>query len=889
MKKIICALLSVCLLLSLVPFSASALDDASGTTGSCTWSYNATTYRLTISGNGHMADYSAENPAPWKEYANSITSLSFEGNINNIGSYAFAGTRIVVVMIPGTVTQIGESAFEDCTALNNIFIYGSAQIGNRAFKVDSTEPMIPCTVSMNNVTRIGDEAFRNRGISELRLSEGLTSIGEYAFYNCTSLSDVKLPASLVTIGEYAFSNCRTLSDVSGPDSGPMELTSIQNRAFSGCTNLVEFPFEMCESLQVIGASAFQSTDLSGTIVFPNTLSTLGSGAFLNVHLSGVRFDGQTDVQGISIGVKHVKNNFVNIDGFFIYGSATANVGTSAKAYAENLGFRFVNMDDDPYRVTGIDCIVYNFDFDEYAAFARENELMKVYDDVGEYKVFDGFESDEVIIDENDQFIMPDEDVTVTAITHDSTPIIIDFSEDPSVYLYDEEVDFLTDYFDYCAVHDGDDIVGYDLDGDSTADFNIIGNQAVKLASSSITSSIAFKPNGLEYSPVTFVFAENVIEEAELTAVIPNAYDYWNWQTDFAELTPVEGSHFTVTWAKWYNAYGAAPDYFVDGEKYHIYMGLKPDEGYAFTMDTEVTVNGKAAKDVYLIEEDGIAYLSSPDFYPIGEPHQITINGGIATTVSGDYAGEHKITEAHPGDTVYILPDINDVAEDEYVVQSSTEAFSDDVTIYEEGPTMFIMPNHDVTATFTYQKAKQMNSTVDLRNGPVVIPSEGIAAQNEAYGVRMVLNLTAAKTGFEFNEQTDSVDFYFDIDGDNGFDISISGADDLCTLLPPSSLTSSSGAITFTLDRITAFRLPVRSVTFLISNTTFKGDVNNDGVITIDDATMLQRHLAEYTNADGSAIIDVNDAEIFAKADVNSDNRISIRDVTEIQRIIAEIV
>lgn len=67
-----------------------------------------------------------------------------------------------------------------------------------------------------------------------------------------------------------------------------------------------------------------------------------------------------------------------------------------------------------------------------------------------------------------------------------------------------------------------------------------------------------------------------------------------------------------------------------------------------------------------------------------------------------------------------------------------------------------------------------------------------------------------------------------------------------------------------------------------------GDVNGDGVITIEDATMLQRHLAEFTNEDGSAIIDVNDPDKFKVADVNGDGRINIADATAIQRILAEL-
>ena len=66
-----------------------------------------------------------------------------------------------------------------------------------------------------------------------------------------------------------------------------------------------------------------------------------------------------------------------------------------------------------------------------------------------------------------------------------------------------------------------------------------------------------------------------------------------------------------------------------------------------------------------------------------------------------------------------------------------------------------------------------------------------------------------------------------------------------------------------------------------------GDVNGDGQITIDDATMLQRHLAEFTNEDGSAIIDETDADLFKRCDVDGDGKLKIMDVTHIQRKVAE--
>ena len=70
---------------------------------------------------------------------------------------------------------------------------------------------------------------------------------------------------------------------------------------------------------------------------------------------------------------------------------------------------------------------------------------------------------------------------------------------------------------------------------------------------------------------------------------------------------------------------------------------------------------------------------------------------------------------------------------------------------------------------------------------------------------------------------------------------------------------------------------------------FVGDVDKNGKVNINDATMLQRHLAEFTDAEGKSIIDEADTELVKRADANRDNKISVLDVTEIQRYVAEMI
>ena len=66
-----------------------------------------------------------------------------------------------------------------------------------------------------------------------------------------------------------------------------------------------------------------------------------------------------------------------------------------------------------------------------------------------------------------------------------------------------------------------------------------------------------------------------------------------------------------------------------------------------------------------------------------------------------------------------------------------------------------------------------------------------------------------------------------------------------------------------------------------------GDVDNDGLVTIDDATLLQQFFAEFTTEEGAPLLDLSDEAAFTRTDANRDGKIDIRDVTQIQRLVAE--
>ena len=136
----------------------------------------------------------------------------------------------------------------------------------------------------------------NKGVIEnVVIGEGVTSIGDYAFYNCTLLTTITIPNSVTSIGDYAFFCCTSLATIAIPNSVtsignsafgctalssiviPNSVTSIGNDAFYGCTSLTSITIP--DSVTSIGESAFEGCRLLSTITISDSVTSIGDYAF----------------------------------------------------------------------------------------------------------------------------------------------------------------------------------------------------------------------------------------------------------------------------------------------------------------------------------------------------------------------------------------------------------------------------------------------------------------------------------------------------------------------------------------------------------------------------------------------------------------------------------
>ena len=166
---------------------------------------------------------------------NDLPVVSIQGYDYTLGAF---NENVKNVILPESLTSIGDNAFTYCRGLTSITIPDSVtSIGYRAFHACSglTSITIP-----DSVTSIGHEAFS--GCSKLTsviIGNGVTSIGDSAFESCFNLASITIPDSVTSIGSSTFSGCKSLTSITIPDS----VTSIGESAFRGCSGLTSVIFE----------------------------------------------------------------------------------------------------------------------------------------------------------------------------------------------------------------------------------------------------------------------------------------------------------------------------------------------------------------------------------------------------------------------------------------------------------------------------------------------------------------------------------------------------------------------------------------------------------------------------------------------------------------------
>ncbi|MBQ9326465.1 MAG: leucine-rich repeat protein [Clostridia bacterium] len=149
-----------------------------------------------------------------------------------IGREAFLGNGATTVVLPYTVTYIGDRAFADMSLLQSIYLTGPiTELGSGVFQYCTS---LEAIVLPTNLRAVPDSLFMGcTRLSQISIPLTVTTIGESAFAQCTSLTALELPSSVTTIASHAFAGCSSLQYIVLPPT----LETLSPQAFSGCTSL----------------------------------------------------------------------------------------------------------------------------------------------------------------------------------------------------------------------------------------------------------------------------------------------------------------------------------------------------------------------------------------------------------------------------------------------------------------------------------------------------------------------------------------------------------------------------------------------------------------------------------------------------------------------------
>ena len=224
-------------------------------------------------------------------------------------------SSLTSIIIPDSVTSIGDHAFYNCltsiTVSENNKYFSS--LNGVLFNKDKTDLI---------TYPIGNER------TEYTIPDSVTSIGNFAFYNCSSLTSITIPDSVASIGNSAFYNCSSLTNIKLPDV----IDIISGNTFRDCSSLLNIIIP--DSVTSIKECAFYNCSNLTSITIPDSVASIENSAFYNC----------TSLKSITLNnpdceISNDKDTIPETAVICGYENSTA------QAYAERYYKRFVAIED----------------------------------------------------------------------------------------------------------------------------------------------------------------------------------------------------------------------------------------------------------------------------------------------------------------------------------------------------------------------------------------------------------------------------------------------------------------------------------------------------------------------------------------------------------------
>jgi len=202
----------------------------------------------------------------------SLEYIIIPPSVTTIGQGAFAGCRsLKYITIPPSVTTIGIGAFELCASLTSVVLPSSITTLQQSvfYNCNSlTSVVLPSTI-----TTLNSHMFMNcSSLTSITIPSTVTKVDDCVFKNCSSLKSVILPPNITSVGHSVFKSCSSLTSVTLPST----ITSFGNKVFKGCSSLTSVTVP---PTTIIGHNFFQNCSSLTSVNLPENFTAISITAF----------------------------------------------------------------------------------------------------------------------------------------------------------------------------------------------------------------------------------------------------------------------------------------------------------------------------------------------------------------------------------------------------------------------------------------------------------------------------------------------------------------------------------------------------------------------------------------------------------------------------------